>query len=473
MHYDFGMIGLGTMGRNFLLNVADNGFSAVGLDKDDEKARMLEEEGGERQIKGATETKEFVHSLKTPRKIMMLVPAGKVVDIVIEDLLPHLEQGDLIIDGGNSYYKDTERREKYLKEKGFHFLGVGVSGGAKGARLGPSIMPGGEEAAYELVRPILEAVSAKVNDEPCVAYLGKHSAGHYVKMVHNGIEYGLMQLLAESYDLLKRVGGLDNEELYTTYQQWNEGRLRSFLVKITAAIFAQNDDLVEGRIIDTILDKAKQKGTGKWTSQNSMDLGVPVPTIDSAVTMRGLSSLKDERVYAGDFFKTEFPKLSVDKSTFIEQVEEALYFAFLVTYAQGMSLLSAASEEYDYQLDMEEIARIWRGGCIIRADLLEQMRQAYADTPKLKNLVVADSFKEALMSSHTTLREVLVVGIQSGIPLLTFSSALNYFDAYRTSRLPLNLVQAQRDYFGSHSFERTDREGIFRMVWGESDRKEG
>ncbi|MEM1324833.1 MAG: NADP-dependent phosphogluconate dehydrogenase [Bacteroidota bacterium] len=465
MQYDFGMIGLGTMGRNFLLNVADNGFSAVGLDKDDEKARLLEEESGDRQIKGATETKEFVNSLSKPRKIMMLVPAGKVVDIVIEDLLPHLEEGDLVIDGGNSYYEDTNRREKYLKIKGIHFLGVGVSGGAKGARLGPSIMPGGEEKAYELVRPILEAVSAKVNGEPCVAYLGKHSSGQYVKMVHNGIEYGLMQLLSESYDLLKRVGGLDNDELHKVYQRWNEGKLRSFLVEITAAIFAQPDDLIDGDIIDSILDKAKQKGTGKWTSQNAMDLGIPVPTIDAAVSMRGLSSLKVERVAAEDFFGIDVPTVAVDKTAFISQVEEALYFAFIITYAQGMSLLAAASEEYEYALDMEEIAKIWRGGCIIRADLLEEMRKAYAADPKLKNLLVADAFKATLSDGHAHLRAVLTTGIKSGIPLLTFSSALAYFDAYRTARLPLNLVQAQRDYFGSHTFERTDREGIFHVEW--------
>ncbi|MEM9847560.1 MAG: NADP-dependent phosphogluconate dehydrogenase [Bacteroidota bacterium] len=464
-NYDFGMIGLGVMGRNFLLNVADNGFAAVGLDKDDEKARLLEAEAGERKIKGATETKEFVEALAQPRKIMMLVPAGKIVDAVIEDLLPHLAEGDLVIDGGNSFYEDTNRRVKYMAEKGIHFLGVGVSGGAKGARFGPSIMPGGKEDAYELVRPVLEAVSAKVKGEPCVAYLGNTSAGNYVKMVHNGIEYALMQLLAESYDLLKRVGVLSNQALHETYTKWNQGKLQSFLVEITAAIFAQPDDLKTGDLVDAILDKAKQKGTGKWTSQNGMDLGIPVPSIDAAVSMRGLSSLKTERVAAEDFFAIELETVAVDQVQFVQQVEDALYFAFIVTYAQGMSLLAAASEEYDYDLNMEEIAKIWRGGCIIRAALLESMRQAYATDPKLKNLLVADSFKSTLQSTHTSVREVLKTGIASGIPLLTFASTLGYFDAYRSARLPLNLVQAQRDYFGSHTYERTDREGIFHTEW--------
>ncbi|MEM9887382.1 MAG: NADP-dependent phosphogluconate dehydrogenase [Bacteroidota bacterium] len=466
-HYDFGMIGLGVMGRNFLLNVADNGFAAVGLDKDDEKARLLEEEGraGGKTIKGATETQEFVAALAKPRKIMMLVPAGKIVDIVIEDLLPHLEAGDLVIDGGNSFYTDTDRREQYLKEKGIHFLGVGVSGGAKGARFGPSIMPGGKEAAYEIVRPVLEAVSAKVKGEPCVAYLGKSSSGNYVKMVHNGIEYALMQLLAESYDLLKRIGGLSNEELHETYAKWNKGRLQSFLVEITAAIFKQADDVKEGDLIDAILDKAKQKGTGKWTSQNGMDLGIPVPSIDSAVSMRGLSSLKTERIAAAEFLDIKMDTTKVDQAKFVAQVEAALYFAFIVTYAQGMSLLAAASEEYDYELNMEEIAKIWRGGCIIRAELLELMRQAYAADPKLKNLLVADSFKSTLQTTHTATRDVLKIGIESGIPLLTFGSALGYFDAYRSARLPLNLVQAQRDYFGSHTYERIDQAGSFHTEW--------
>ncbi len=463
--YDFGMIGLGTMGRNFLLNVADHGFSAVGLDKDDEKARLLEAEAEDRKIKGATETKEFVQSLSTPRKIMMLVPAGKVVDIVIEDLLPHLSEGDLIIDGGNSFYEDTNRRVADLKEKGIHFLGVGVSGGAKGARFGPSIMPGGEENAYELVRPIMEAVSAKVDGDPCVTYLGKTSAGNYVKMVHNGIEYGLMQLIAEAYDVLNRVGGLSNRQLHTVFKNWNEGRLKSFLIEITAQIFAQLDDQSENDLIDKIMDKAKQKGTGKWTSQNGMDLGVAVPSIDAAVSMRGISSMKAERLFAEKRYNLTLQGIEVNQNDLVELVESALYFAFMTTYAQGMTLLAEASEEYDYDLDLEGIARIWRGGCIIRADLLELMRKAYNTEPKLKNLLIADTFVDKLLSTHKATRLMIQTGISYGVPLLTFSSALAYFDAYRTGRLPLNLVQAQRDYFGSHTYERIDREGKFHTEW--------
>ncbi len=463
--YDFGMIGLGTMGRNFLLNVADHGFSAVGLDKDDEKARLLEQEAGFRKIKGATETSDFVQLLAKPRKIMLLVPAGQVVDIVIEDLLPHLEEGDLVIDGGNSFYEDTNRREAYLKEKGIHFLGIGVSGGSKGARFGPSIMPGGEEDAYELVRPIMEAVSAKVNGVPCVAYLGKTSSGNYVKMVHNGIEYSLMQLIAEAYDVLKRVGGLSNQQLHTVFSNWNEGRLRSFLIEITAQIFNQNDPVAEGDLIDKILDKAKQKGTGKWTSQNAMDLGIAIPSIDAAVSMRGISSSKSEREAAEAFFDLQLSGASIDQSDLVVLVEQGLYFAFIVTYAQGMRLLAEASEEYQYNLNMETISRIWRGGCIIRAELLELMRQAYQNEPHLKNLLLADAFKEKLLETHKATRLMIKLGIDYGIPLMGFTSTLAYFDAYRTARLPLNLVQAQRDLFGAHNYERIDLEGIFHMNW--------
>ncbi|MEN0051495.1 MAG: NADP-dependent phosphogluconate dehydrogenase, partial [Bacteroidota bacterium] len=308
-------------------------------------------------------------------------------------------------------------------------------------------------------------VSAKVNGDPCVAYLGKTSAGNYVKMVHNGIEYGLMQLIAEAYDLLKRVGGLSNEELHRTFSQWNSDKLRSFLVEITAAIFAQKDDLGAGDLVDSILDKAKQKGTGKWTSQNGMDLGIPVPTIDAAVSMRGISSFKKDRVATEKYLDLTLDVAKVNKTEFSNLVKDALYFAFVVTYAQGMNLLAEASEEYEYDLNMEEIAKIWRGGCIIRADLLEQMRQAYANNPKLKNLIVAPSFKEQLVETQAAMRRVLTTGIESGIPLLAFSTALSYFDANRTGRLPLNVVQAQRDYFGSHTYERLDRDGVFHTEW--------
>lgn len=465
-HYDFGMIGLGVMGRNFLLNVADHGFSALGLDLDATQAKALEEEAGDRKVKGTTSTEEFVSLLKTPRRIMLLVPAGKVVDSVIDSLLPHLDPGDMIIDGGNSHFPDTERRYIYLNEKGYHFIGAGVSGGAKGARFGPSIMPGGDEAAYQHIAPVLEAVSAKVDGLPCVAYMGRGAAGHYVKMVHNGIEYGMMQLIAETYDLLKRLGGLTNAEMHEVFAEWNAGRLRSFLVEITAAIFAQKDEDGENDLLDAILDKAKQKGTGKWTSQNAMDLGIPIPTIDAAVTMRGLSSLLQERRRAAELYDGAPPqRQSIDKQQLIDEAEQALYFAFVITYAQGLSLLDDASREYNYGLDLATIARIWRGGCIIRAALLEDIRQVYNQSPELENMLLSTKFTEDLQTAAPAVRNILKQAIDAGIPVLALASALHYFDAYRSQRLPLNLVQAQRDYFGSHTYERLDREGAFHTEW--------
>ena len=464
--YDFGMIGLGVMGRNFLLNVADHGFSAAGLDLDPEKARALDEESGDKPVKGTTNTAEFVAMLRRPRKIMLLVPAGKPVDSVIESLLPHLDKGDLIIDGGNSHFEDTNRRTEYMKMKGMQFLGVGVSGGSEGARRGPSIMPGGNVESYQLVGPILEAVSAKVNGDPCVAYLGNSSAGHYTKMVHNGIEYGLMQLIAEAYDILKSIGGLSNQELHEVFSQWNEGALESFLIEITADIFAKHDDKNDGWLVDKILDKAKQKGTGKWTSQNAMDLGIGIPTIDAAVTMRGLSALKMERKQAAPHYTRSIEDTpAVNKEQVIIQVGEALHFAFIITYAQGMHLLAEASEEYGYGLDLKTVAKIWRGGCIIRAELLEDMHQAYREQPALRSLLLSPAFHESLLHSQHAARAILKTAIDFGVPTMALSSALAYFDAYRSERLPLNLVQAQRDYFGSHTYERVDKEGVFHTEW--------
>ena len=467
--FDFGMIGLGVMGRNFALNVADNGFSVIGLDTDNEKATALTEEAGRDSVKGVTSTEEFVQNLALPRRIMLLVPAGKVVDIVIDSLIPHLDKGDLIIDGGNSYFEDTDRRIAMLNEKGINYLGVGVSGGAEGARRGPSIMPGGNKEAYETVRPILEAVSAKVNGDPCVDFMGNGSAGNYVKMVHNGIEYAMMQLLAESYDVLKRIGGLTNEQLSQTYSQWNQSELKSFLVEITAEIFAQGDDQGDGDLIDKILDKAKQKGTGKWTSQHSMDLGVPVPTIDAAVTMRGISSFKQQRIAASQLFdlsSNSGVSLSADEQEkFVDEVKRALLFGFINSYSQGLSLLAEASIEKGFELDLERCARIWRGGCIIRASLLEDIRQAFQADPNLKNLIMAPIFKDRLMDSQASSRKVVCSAMQRSVPVLTLSSAVNYFDAFCTQRLPLNLVQAQRDFFGSHTYERIDQKGTFHTNW--------
>ncbi len=463
--YDFGLVGLGVMGRNFILNVADNGFSAFGNDLDEEKVNALIAEGGDTQkVNATTDAEIFVKALATPRKIMLLVPAGKVVDIVIENLLPLLDKDDIIIDGGNSFFTDTDRRESYLAEKGIYFFGSGVSGGAKGARLGPSIMPGGNREAYQHVKPIFEAVSAKYKGEPCVAYLGPKSAGNYVKMVHNGIEYGLMQLTSEIYDLLKKGGDFNNDELHKTYSNWNAGRLQSFLVQITSEILAQDDDLGEGRLVDKILDKAKQKGTGKWTSQNAMDLGIPVPSIDIAVSMREISALKEERIAADKLYVR--PNVEHMNKVQLEKLaEEALYFSFIITYAQGLHQLADASKEYGYELDIAIIAKIWRAGCIIRAGLLADITEAFDTDNNLPNLLLSPQFVNKVQSTVASARELVAYAAKNGIPVPGLSNSLTYFDAYTSSRLPLNLIQAQRDYFGSHTYERIDRNGVFHTEW--------
>lgn len=453
------------MGRNFILNVADNGFTAFGNDLDSEKVDALIKEGGNtKKVNAATDVKTFVSALGTPRKIMLLVPAGKIVDSVIENLLPFLNEGDIIIDGGNSFFTDTDRREAYLKDKGIHFFGAGVSGGAKGARKGPSIMPGGSKEAYQHVKPIFEAVSAKYKGEPCVAYLGPKSAGNYVKMVHNGIEYGLMQLTSEIYDVLKKAGRLTNTKLHQIFAQWNQGRLQSFLVQITSDILAQKDDFTEADLVDMILDKAKQKGTGKWTSQNAMDLGIPVPTIDIAVSMREISALKNERILADGLYDRPSPE-PLEKDTLVSKTEKALYFAFIMAYAQGMHQLADASKEYGYNLDLGEIAKIWRAGCIIRAALLADITEAFKENSRLPNLLLSPAFVDKVKETVGAARELVGYGATNGIPLPGLSSSLTYFDAYTSSRLPLNLIQAQRDYFGSHTYERLDRKGVFHTEW--------
>lgn len=465
INHDFGLIGLGVMGRNFILNVVDHDFSASGLDLDEEKVEALKLEGEEKSIFATTKIDEFVSSLKTPRVVMMLVPAGKPVDSVIEDLLPHLDKGDIIIDGGNSHFDDTDRRFEYLKAKGFNFMGIGVSGGSKGARFGPSMMPGGEPEVYKIVQPIFEAVAAKVNGEPCVTYLGPKSAGNYVKMVHNGIEYALMQLISESYDFLKRAGGLSNTELSEVFVNWNNGRLASFLVEITSEIFQKKDDLGDGDLVDVILDKAKQKGTGKWTSQHALDLGMPIPAIDISVTMRGLSSQKANRISAAKLYQQPVATGSVDKKKAVAIAEAGLYFSYINAYAQGLSLLAVVSEEKSYNLDMADIAKIWRGGCIIRAELLEKIRSAFASEQDLDNLLLSGGFVEDLNNTQGTVRELIVNSVEQGIPMPAHSTCLAYFDAFRSGRLPTNLIQAQRDHFGSHTYERIDKEGIFHTDW--------
>lgn len=465
--YEFGMIGLGVMGRNLLLNMADHGFAVAGYNRDPSKVTSLKEEAQGLTVYGTSDLKDFISKLKRPRALMLLVTAGPAVDMVIKDLLPLLEPGDLVIDGGNSYFADTERRAEELTPKGIHFIGVGVSGGESGARFGPSMMPGGSKAAYEVVRPIFESIAAKVNNEPCVTYLGPGAAGHYVKMVHNGIEYGLMQLISEAYDILKRGMGLSNDELHQVFKTWNEAELKSFLIEITAQIFLQDDDKTSGRLVDCILDSAKQKGTGKWTSQCGMDLGVPLSIIDIAVTMRYVSALKKERVTAAKVLPGSTPKFNFngDKQALINQVRDALYFATIAAYAQGMTLLKVASDTYKYDLHLGEVAKIWRGGCIIRATLLENIRVAYHKNAQLPSLMVDPDLSAILLQKQESIRKIISHSVQAGIPVPGLSAALAYFDAYRTDRLPSNLIQAQRDNFGAHTYERIDTEGIFHTQW--------
>ncbi len=463
--YDFGLVGLGVMGRNFILNVAGHGFTAIGHDLDEAKVKsLLAESGNVSNINASNNVQTFVNSLSAPRKIMLLVPAGNIVDTVIESLLPYLDDGDILIDGGNSFFADTNRREEYLKSKGINFFGAGVSGGAKGARHGPSIMPGGSKEAYKEVQPIFEAVAAKFEGVPCVAYLGPKSAGNYVKMVHNGIEYGLMQLTSEIYDILKKLGGFNNTELHEIFKKWNQGRLQSYLVQITSEILKKEDTHTAGYLVDKILDKAKQKGTGKWTSQNAMDLGIPIPSIDIAVSMREVSAMKEVREKAFAVYKSQdIDKIS--KNELEKLAEEALYFGFITTYAQGFHQLTEASKEYGYALELSIIAKIWRAGCIIRAGLLEDIATAYSNSKKLPHLLLDTSFIDKIESTSPSARKIISIAIRNGIPLPGLTNSLTYFDAFTSNALPLNLIQAQRDYFGSHTYERIDMEGVFHTDW--------
>jgi 6-phosphogluconate dehydrogenase len=466
---DIGLIGLGVMGRNLVLNMADQGFSVAVYNRTTGKTReFIEKEIGSRDIRGGYNLREFTSLLRKPRAIVMLVNAGPSVDAVIENLLPHLEHGDLLIDAGNSHFPDTNRRSKSVGEKGFFYLGMGISGGEYGARHGPSMMPGGPKEAYERVRPILEAIAAKVDGEPCVTFLGPTSAGHYVKMVHNGIEYGIMGLIAETYDMIKRGLGLTNDELHIVYDQWNRAELNSYLMEITANIFLQLDDKTDKRLIDMILDQAKQKGTGKWTSWDAMDLQVGTPTIDVAVVARDLSGYKAEREAASKVLKGPQITFRGDKKAFMGQLKNALYAATIITYAQGMALLKQASNAYGYGLNLEAVARIWRGGCIIRAALLEDIRTSYQKQPGLVNLLMDPHLSKEVMARQGNLREVVSVAANLGLPAPGLMVSLAYFDAYRSAWLPANLTQAQRDYFGAHTYERMDEKGVFHTQWGQS-----
>lgn len=464
----FGLIGLAVMGENLALNVERNGFSVAVYNRTAARTQeFMEKRAAGKRIRAAYSIPEFVEMLERPRRIMLMVKAGAAVDDMIQQLLPYLEQGDLIIDGGNSLFIDSDRRADELQSRGIRFIGTGVSGGEYGALHGPSIMPGGQADAYALVEPIFTAISAKVNGEPCVTYIGPRGAGHYVKMAHNGIEYGDLQLIAEAYDILKRLLGLSAAELHTIFSEWERGKLSSYLIEITADIFASVDGKTGQPLVELILDQAGQKGTGKWTSQNSLDLGVPIPTINAAVSERHLSGYKQERVAAASILDGPKPAFQGERKAFIHDVEDALYAAKVCSYAQGFALMRKASQEYGYSLNFGEIARIWRGGCIIRAGFLDDIRQAFQRNPDLPNLLVDPLFAAEMNQAQAALRQVVAQAALNGVPCPAMAASLAYYDSYRSERLPANLIQAQRDYFGAHTYQRVDEEGIFHTEWME------
>ncbi|MGJ0624838.1 NADP-dependent phosphogluconate dehydrogenase [Xenorhabdus bovienii] len=460
-----GVVGMAVMGRNLALNIESRGYSVSIFNRSSDKTDEVIAENPGKKLVPSYSIEEFVSSLEKPRRILLMVKAGEATDKTIASLTPHLDKGDILIDGGNTYFQDTIRRNRELSAQGFNFIGTGVSGGEEGALKGPSIMPGGQKEAYELVAPILKEIAAKVDGEPCVTYIGADGAGHYVKMVHNGIEYGDMQLIAEAYSLLKHSLNLSNQELADVFSDWNQGELSSYLIEITADIFRKKDE--EGKyLVDVILDEAANKGTGKWISQSSLDLGVPVTLITESVFARYISSLKDQRVAASKVLSgPEAQPFNGDKAEFIEKVRRALYLGKIVSYAQGFQQLKASSDEYNWDLNYGEIAKIFRAGCIIRAQFLQKITDAYNENSAIANLLLAPYFKQVADEYQQALRDVVSYGVQNGIPTPTFSAAISYYDSYRSAVLPANLIQAQRDYFGAHTYKRTDKEGIFHTEW--------
>lgn len=463
--HEIGIIGLGVMGANLMMNMADYGFSVAGYDKDPEKVKNAMNGEAEARMFCTANLGDFVMSLKKPRSVLMLVPAGAPVDSVIHDLSGYLEKDDLLIDGGNSYFKDTDLRSEQLKKNGILYMGMGISGGEEGARHGPSLMPGGPQEGYQRLKNMLEAVSAKVNGQPCVAYLGPESAGHFVKMVHNGIEYGLMELIAESYALLKQGLNFSDDKLREIYDDWNGGALNGYLIEITSQIFGKTDEKTGLRLIDQILDVARQKGTGMWTSQSAMELQVPIPTIDTAVSMRDLTVFENERERAYQLYQPALPPVSVETPVFLKQVHNALYISMILTYIQGFSLLVSASGKYNYNLDGESIARIWRGGCIIRSAILGDMKGAFHMNKNLSNLLLDPVLAEKIKNNVKELRQIVCLAGMAGIPVPALMASLGYLDSFCSAWLPANLIQAQRDYFGAHTYERIDAKGTFHTKW--------
>ena len=453
----FGVIGLGVMGQNLALNIADHGQSvAVWNLEGDWVARFLSANPG-KSISGSADLKEFIASLERPRRMLMMIKAGDPVDEMLNRLAPLLEAGDIVIDGGNSFFKDTQRREAWMRERGLNFFGMGVSGGEEGARNGPSLMPGGSEDAYRHMQHTLEAIAAKTSSGPCVTYVGTDGAGHFVKMVHNGIEYGDMQLIAEAYDLLRHSLGMKAAEIAEVFTRWNAGSLSSYLIEISAEILTAVDPETHRPLVDLILDKAGQKGTGKWTAQIALDLGVPIPTIAAAIDARALSSMKEERMVASALYARTAGRYTGPREPFIEAIGHALYASKVCSYAQGMGLIAAGAAEYKWNINLREIARIWKGGCIIRAELLDVIMRAYDSTPAPANLLLDPGFQKSIGAALPDWRRVVSTAVELGIPMPASSASLAYFDSYTSANLPQNLTQAQRDYFGAHTYQRADR----------------
>ena len=468
MQNGIGLIGLGVMGQNLALNIERNGYPISVFDREPPVIEKFTGLNKEKQILGTRSPEEFVRSLARPRKIILLVKAGDPVDWTINLIRAYLEQGDILIDGGNSHFKDTERRQQDLKSKGLHLIGSGISGGEKGALLGPSLMPGGERTAYEEIRPIWEAIAAKVPDGPCVTYIGPGGSGHFVKMVHNGIEYGDMQLIAETYDLMRKILDLTPDQMAEVFAEWNQGELESYLIEITAKILRVKDEETGTPLVDVILDRAGQKGTGKWTSQIALDLGVAIPTIDAAITARVISSLKEQRVKASkELSGPNAAKPTGDHRETICAMHDALYGAKICSYAQGMKLIQEGSSVFNWNINLSEVARIWQGGCIIRARFLSKIKDAFRRQLDLPNLLLDAEFKSLIEKTQADWRNVLSLAVQHGVPAPAMAASLGYFDLYRTANLPLNLTQAQRDFFGAHTYERVDRPGFVHTEWEE------
>ena len=465
-----GVVGMAVMGRNLALNIESRGYSVSIFNRSSSKTDEVIALHPDKKLVPTYTVEEFVASLEKPRRILLMVKAGEATDKTIQSLLPHLDKGDILIDGGNTFFQDTIRRNEMLANSGINFIGTGVSGGEEGALKGPAIMPGGQKDAYDLVAPILEEIAAKADDgAPCVTYVGPNGAGHYVKMVHNGIEYGDMKLIAESYDILRRVGGLTVEETAEVFKSWNTGELDSYLIEITADILTKKDPETGKPMVEVIMDTAGNKGTGKWTSQSALDLGVPLPLITESVFARYISTLKEEREIASkELSPIKVPELSnTEKQALIESVRKGLYFSKIMSYAQGFAQMRVASEEFDWNLNYGEIAKIFRAGCIIRAQFLQKITDAFERDPELKNLLLDKYFLYVTESYQEAVREVVVTAVQAGIPVPTFSSALAYYDSYRSEVLPANLIQAQRDYFGAHTYNRVDKPGVFHFEWAQ------